>query len=149
LNLALYGSFLPVPSLDVFGPRDTAPDHRPGQRAEVDEGTPGEVWVAPGELEINAGRTAVAVSVTHVGDRPIQVGSHYPFWLTNAALQFDRTVAQGKRLDIPAGTAVRFEPGDSKTVQLIPTEGASSSPVDSSFDVTAASAQRSAGKGKP
>ena len=84
---------------------------------------PGEVITAPGEIEINAGRQAVTVTVANTGDRPIQVGSHYHFAETNAALQFDRAVARGCRLDIPAGTAVRFEPGDTKTVRLVAISG--------------------------
>ncbi len=74
---------------------------------------------APGEIELNAGRETVSLRVVNKGDRPIQVGSHYPFAETNRALVFDRGSAYGKRLDIPAGTAVRFEPGESKTVQLV------------------------------
>ena len=71
-----------------------------------------------GELELNAGRASITLSVTNLGDRPIQVGSHYHFIETNAQLRFDRLKAYGKRLDIPAGTAVRFEPGETKTVRL-------------------------------
>ncbi|HJU31238.1 MAG TPA: urease subunit beta [Hyphomicrobiaceae bacterium] len=84
---------------------------------------PGEVITAPGEIEINAGRQAVTVTVANTGDRPIQVGSHYHFAETNAALQFDRAVARGCRLDIPAGTAVRFEPGQTRDVALVPFAG--------------------------
>jgi len=84
---------------------------------------PGEVITAPGEIEINAGRTAVTLTVANTGDRPIQVGSHYHFAETNPALQFDRIKARGHRLDIPAGTAVRFEPGQTREVQLIPFAG--------------------------
>ena len=84
---------------------------------------PGEVITAPGEIEINAGRTAVTLTVANTGDRPIQVGSHYHFAETNPALQFDRIKARGHRLDIPAGTAVRFEPGQTRDVQLIPFAG--------------------------
>jgi urease subunit beta len=80
---------------------------------------PGEVVCAPGEIEINQGREAVMVDVANTGDRPIQVGSHYHFFETNAALKFDRTKARGCRLDIPAGTAVRFEPGQTRTVRLV------------------------------
>jgi urease beta subunit len=75
--------------------------------------------VAPGTIVLNEGRDVTEMVVTSVGDRPIQVGSHYPFEETNAALVFDRALARGKRLDIPAGTAVRFEPGDQKTVRLV------------------------------
>ena len=84
---------------------------------------PGEVITAPGEIEINAGRTALTLTVANTGDRPIQVGSHYHFAETNPALQFDRTKARGHRLDIPAGTAVRFEPGQTREVQLVPFAG--------------------------
>jgi urease beta subunit len=84
---------------------------------------PGEVITAPGEIEINAGRTAVTLAVANTGDRPIQVGSHYHFAETNPALQFDRARARGHRLDIPAGTAVRFEPGQTREVQLVPFAG--------------------------
>ncbi len=84
---------------------------------------PGEVITAPGEIEINAGRTAVTLTVANTGDRPIQVGSHYHFAETNPALQFDRAKARGHRLDIPAGTAVRFEPGQTREVQLVPFAG--------------------------
>ena len=80
---------------------------------------PGEVKVAAGDIEINKGRKRVTLQVTNTGDRPIQVGSHYHFFETNAALAFDRAEARGFRLDIPAGTAVRFEPGQSRTVTLV------------------------------
>ncbi len=80
---------------------------------------PGEVFAAPGEIELNAGRRTVTVKVENSGDRPIQVGSHYHFFETNAGLRFDRELTRGFRLDIPAGTAVRFEPGQSRTVQLV------------------------------
>jgi urease subunit beta len=85
---------------------------------------PGEVLTADGEIELNAGREAVTLSVANAGDRPIQVGSHYHFFETNPALQFDREAARGRRLDIAAGTAVRFEPGQSRQVRLIPYAGA-------------------------
>ena len=80
---------------------------------------PGEVFAAPGEIELNAGRRTITVKVENSGDRPIQVGSHYHFFETNAGLRFDRELTRGFRLDIPAGTAVRFEPGQSRTVQLV------------------------------
>lgn len=106
LSLALYGSFLPVPDLSEFeGPLESL--------------APGEVSPIDGELEINAGREAVRLEVTNLGDRPVQVGSHYHFAETNPLLRFDRSIAYGRRLDIPAGTAVRFEPGESKTVDLV------------------------------
>jgi urease subunit beta len=85
---------------------------------------PGEVFPAPGEIVLNKDRTAISLKVANTGDRPIQVGSHYHFAETNAALDFDRKAALGHRLDIPAGTAVRFEPGQSREVSLIPYSGA-------------------------
>jgi len=112
LNLALYGSFLPVPELSIFEDGASAAPHEPGACATLDE-----------HLILNAGREAQALSVTNLGDRPIQVGSHYHFIETNAQLEFDRGKAYGKRLDIPAGTAVRFEPGDTKTVNLVEIAG--------------------------
>jgi len=84
---------------------------------------PGEIITAPGEIEINAGRSAITVMVANTGDRPTQVGSHYHFAETNPALQFDRNAARGHRLDIAAGTAVRFEPGQSREVRLVPFAG--------------------------
>ena len=80
---------------------------------------PGEVIVAEGEIELNAGRDSVEMEVANTGDRPIQVGSHYHFSETNPALRFDRAIARGRRLDIAAGTAVRFEPGQSRRVRLV------------------------------
>ena len=80
---------------------------------------PGEIVAAPGELELNKGRKTVSVKVTNSGDRPIQVGSHYHFFETNEALKFDRKAAYGFRLNIAAGTAVRFEPGQARTVELV------------------------------
>ena len=80
---------------------------------------PGEIITAPGDIELNAGRARITLSVANTGDRPIQVGSHYHFYETNSALDFDRDQARGFRLDIPAGTAVRFEPGQSRTVDLV------------------------------
>jgi urease subunit gamma/beta len=109
LALALHGSFLPVPK--SFPPAAEVP-------------VPGEVMAAAGDIELNAGRETSSLAVLNTGDRPIQVGSHYPFAETNRALQFDRSRAYGMRLDIPAGTAVRFEPGESKTVQLVAIAGA-------------------------
>jgi len=85
---------------------------------------PGEIVVAAGEIEINAGRPTVTLSVANTGDRPIQVGSHYHFFETNRALAFDRDKARGCRLDIPAGTAVRFEPGQTREVRLVAYTGA-------------------------
>lgn len=80
---------------------------------------PGELFPAPGDIELNAGRTTVTLDIANTGDRPIQVGSHYHFFETNPALHFDRDKAYGCRLDIPAGTAVRFEPGQTRSVQLV------------------------------
>ena len=84
---------------------------------------PGEVITAKGEIEINSGRETVTLKVANTGDRPIQVGSHYHFFETNAALSFDRDKARGMRLDIAAGTAVRFEPGQERDVTLVPLQG--------------------------
>ena len=84
---------------------------------------PGEVKVAAGDIELNRGRKAVTVEVTNSGDRPIQVGSHYHFYETNGALKFDRKKAYGCRLNIAAGTAVRFEPGQTRTVELVALAG--------------------------
>ena len=80
---------------------------------------PGEVIAAPGEIELNAGRPTLSLDVVNRGDRPIQVGSHYHFFETNEALKFDRPAARGMRLNIAAGTAVRFEPGQTRTVELV------------------------------
>ncbi|MBI1368607.1 MAG: urease subunit gamma [Planctomycetes bacterium] len=110
LKLALYGSFLPVPELSAFGD-------------EKEMLTPGVCTAMAGELELNAGRPTCTLKVTNTGDRPVQVGSHYHFGETNAALVFDRGAAYGMRLDIPAGTAVRFEPGETKTVSLVAIAG--------------------------
>ncbi|WP_204141566.1 urease subunit beta [Halomicronema sp. CCY15110] len=84
---------------------------------------PGELLPAEGDIELNAGRDTVTLSVANSGDRPIQVGSHFHFFEVNTALQFDRGQARGMRLDIPAGTAVRFEPGDEREVTLVPFVG--------------------------
>ncbi len=80
---------------------------------------PGEIIVAAGDIVLNEGRETITVTVANSGDRPVQVGSHYHFYETNAALQFDREAAKGCRLDIPAGTAVRFEPGQEREVTLV------------------------------
>lgn len=80
---------------------------------------PGEYILAAGDIELNAGRETVRLEIANTGDRPIQVGSHYHFFETNPALRFDRAAARGMRLDIPAGTAVRFEPGQTREVQLV------------------------------
>lgn len=108
LSLALYGSFLPVPAPGVFPDVNDDPSEPPGAYR-----------LGEGDIEINAGRTTVEIEVTNRGDRPIQVGSHYPFSETNTALSFDRPSVTGMRLDIPAGTAVRFEPGESRKVRLV------------------------------
>ena len=84
---------------------------------------PGEVIAADGEIELNTGAPTVTVEVSNTGDRPVQVGSHYHFFETNNGLAFDRDKARGMRLDIPAGTAVRFEPGQTRSVTLIPLSG--------------------------
>ena len=84
---------------------------------------PGEMRVAAGDLELNQGRQTVTVQVTNAGDRPVQVGSHYHFFETNDALKFDRAKAYGYRLNIAAGTAVRFEPGQARTVELVALAG--------------------------
>jgi urease subunit gamma/beta len=112
LSLALHGSFLPVPDLAAFKPAAGKEDFEPGAC------TPQE-----GDLELNAGREAVTLTVTNLGDRPVQVGSHYHFIETNASLSFDRCKAYGKRLDVPAGAAVRFEPGETKSVRLVDIAG--------------------------
>lgn len=84
---------------------------------------PGEIFPADGEIELNAGAEVTAILVANTGDRPVQVGSHYHFYETNSGLSFDRDAACGKRLDIAAGTAVRFEPGQTREVLLIPLSG--------------------------
>jgi len=113
LALALYGSFLtPVERGTTVG-----------QAAVALSGPAGAVIPAAGELVLNDGRPTVSLTVANRGDRPIQVGSHYHFVETNRALDFDRTLAYGMRLDIPAGTAVRFEPGETKTVRLVAIAG--------------------------
>lgn len=84
---------------------------------------PGEIITQPGEIELNAGRPTLTITVANTGDRPIQVGSHYHFFETNAGLAFARDSARGMRLDIPAGTAVRFEPGQTRDVTLVPLGG--------------------------
>lgn len=91
--------------------------------ANSNNSTPGEIICEPGMLQLNAGRETKKITVSNVGDRPIQVGSHYHFLEVNRALQFDRLAALGFRLDIPAGTAVRFEPGDTKEVTLVALAG--------------------------
>ena len=114
MTLALYGSFL----------SRTVEPGVAGRAPEAQEGQPGEVLAAAGAIVLNEGRPAIELSVANRGDRPIQVGSHYHFIETNRALVFDRRSAYGMRLDIPAGTAVRFEPGETRTVRLVAIAGA-------------------------
>jgi urease subunit gamma/beta len=116
LALALYGSFLPVPDLVAFGDSAAAPP-------PPEEASPGEVFPAPGTLTLNAGREAISLQVTNLADRPVQVGSHFHFVEANPYLRFDRSRAYGRRLDVPAGMAVRFEPGETRTVQLVEIAG--------------------------
>ena len=111
MSLALYGSFLPAPSRQV------------GDRTTELDSPAGAFVVQPGSITLNEGRETERLSVTNLGDRPIQVGSHYHFIETNRALEFDRAAAYGMRLDIPAGTAVRFEPGETRTVDLVAIAG--------------------------
>ncbi|KAI9023525.1 urease [Phycomyces nitens] len=108
LEMALYGSFLPIPDNSLF----------PLPTRKRSDG-PGAIIALPGKIVLNAGRKRLSLSVTNYGDRAVQVGSHYHFIETNSALHFNRALAYGMRLDIPAGTAVRFEPGDFKTVTLV------------------------------
>ncbi len=128
LALALHGSFLPVPELSAFkaGADDSRLPRPLGGGEGRGEGAawePGGYAITEGEIELNAGRPTVTLPVTNLGDRPVQVGSHYHFIETNASLRFDRAQSYGKRLDIPAGTAVRFEPGETKTVKLVEIAG--------------------------
>jgi urease subunit gamma/beta len=116
LALALHGSFLPVPAVSMFAAAD--------EPAAVEEERPGEVLPVGGELVLNAGRDAISLRVTNLADRPIQVGSHYHFVEANPYLRFDRARAYGRRLDVPAGMAVRFEPGETRTVELVEIAGA-------------------------
>jgi urease subunit gamma/beta len=111
--LALYGSFLPLSPAPPIGTPPVALD-----------APTGSISAADGDITLNDGRATVRLAVTNTGDRPIQVGSHYHFVETNRALVFDRVAAYGMRLDIPAGTAVRFEPGDTKTIGLVAIAGA-------------------------
>ena len=134
-SLAFYGSFL--------APQG-APPGAVGRPAVAQESAPGAMTTRDGEIVLNAGRKTIELQVSNRGDRPIQVGSHYHFIETNRALLFDRRAAYGMRLDIPAGTAVRFEPGETKTVSLVTIAGAriirggngwASGPVDDSNDL--------------
>jgi urease subunit gamma/beta len=125
-DLALYGSgleALPTPTsyaarLAALG-SGAAGGATPESNPLTPSAHPGEYLLAEGSLTLNAGRESLSLDITNVGDRPIQVGSHYPFFETNAALRFDREKALGCRLDIPSGTAVRFEPGETKKVNLV------------------------------
>jgi urease subunit gamma/beta len=119
--LALYGSgleALPAPAyrLPALASGGAVAEKDPALRSSA---SPGEYLLGEAPLVLNADRPSLALDVTNVGDRPIQVGSHYPFFETNAALRFDREKALGMRLDIPSGTAVRFEPGETKSVNLV------------------------------
>jgi urease subunit gamma/beta len=110
LSLALYGSFLPVPDVAMFD-IDRGADRKAAHA--------GDVHVVAGVIELYAGRATTSLRVTSRGDRPIQIGSHFPFADANPALEFDRDAAAGKHLAIPAGTAIRFEPGETRTVLLV------------------------------
>lgn len=110
LELALYGSFLPVPDLSLFA-------------AIPEEEEPGACMPLDGDIILNEGRSVTMLQVCNLADRPIQVGSHYHFGECNALLEFDRAAAYGKRLHIAAGTAVRFEPGETRSVALVPIAG--------------------------
>lgn len=109
LTLALYGSFLPVPDVSLF--------------AGLDGETAGAIIPADGTLTLNEGRASTTISVSNTDQRPIQIGSHFHFVEANPRLSFDRDAAYGKRLDIPAGTAIRFEPGETKQVTLVEIAG--------------------------
>jgi urease subunit beta len=115
--------------------------------------TPGELLVEPGEIELNAGRETVTLQVANTGDRPIQVGSHYHFFEVNEALSFEREQARGMRLNIPAGTAVRFEPGDEREVTLVALAGSRqvyglNAKINGALDTEAAEPKESKGKKK-
>ncbi|MEQ1574043.1 MAG: urease subunit gamma [Vicinamibacterales bacterium] len=130
--LAFFGSFFALetqPNTGVARRAPSHPHHVSGEASQVAtkdvaREVPGEIIVRDGEIVINEGREAIELQIVNRGDRPIQVGSHYHFVETNRALVFDRQAAYGMRLDIPAGTAVRFEPGEAKTVSLVPIAGA-------------------------
>jgi urease subunit gamma/beta len=109
LTLAFHGSFLPIPDPAIF----TA------NQSVANASIPGAITLAIGDIELSPGRRRVTLQVTSRGDRPIQVGSHFPFSETNRALDFDRQAALGMHLDIPAGTAIRFEPGETRSVTLV------------------------------
>lgn len=111
LTLALHGSFLPLPDASLFA------------EEEQENETPGKVTAAEGHLTLNDGRASVSIAVTNTDVRPIQIGSHFHFVEANPRLNFDRDAAYGKRLDIPAGAAIRFEPGETKQVTLVEIAG--------------------------
>lgn len=134
LALALYGSFLPVPDVELFPRRAVAPVAAPGD-VTVDGAAP--------PVALYAGRARVALDVLNTGDRPIQVGSHYPLEETNAALEFDRALAHGRHLAIAAGTSVRFEPGERKSVWIVDAGASPDAYALSPTDVAAASLERS------
>ena len=135
--LALYGSFLPTPAADAFPPVGASGIGKAsGKKRKANDGAsdgdipdalalgpPGAVRALDGDLVLNEGRDGVMLKVTNTGDRPIQVGSHYHMIECNALLSFDRRLALGRRLNVPAGTAVRFEPGESKSVPVVPIAG--------------------------
>jgi urease subunit beta len=111
--------FILQPNLQIYPPFTI--HHSPSTIHQIM--IPGEIIAQAGEIELNIGRPILQLTVANTGDRPIQVGSHYHFYEVNAALAFDRAATRGMRLDIPAGTAVRFEPGDEKQVQLVDLAG--------------------------
>jgi urease subunit gamma/beta len=119
-ELALYGSGLDPARRALPAPHPESHD----THDHDDASPPGDTWSADTPVLLNAHRATITVDVTNMGDRPVQVGSHYPFFETNASLRFDRAAAVGFRLDIPSGTAVRFEPGERKTVRLVELGGA-------------------------
>jgi urease subunit beta len=118
-----------VPAIHAFLPESAIRRGRPRQARARQEPKdpiamiPGELFIKDGEIELNKGRKSLTLTVSNTGDRPIQVGSHYHFFETNPALRFDRKKARGMRLDIPAGTAVRFEPGQTRDVNLVALAG--------------------------
>lgn len=122
LELALYGSFLPIPKLEKFNEAKGHPFQEGVCDAQLDV-KPGELIPISGDIELNKGRKTISLSVTSLCDRPIQVGSHYHFIETNKYLHFDRKASYGMRLNIPAGTAIRFEPGETKAVDLVEISG--------------------------
>jgi len=120
IAMALYGSGLDTASAESARSRRLT---RETKTMEAPVSTPGEIVAAEGEIDLQSGRETVEIDVTNTGDRPIQVGSHYPFFEANVGLSFDRAAAFDKRLDIPAGTAVRFEPGETRKVKLVALAG--------------------------